>query len=45
MMRAPVSQTESTAALRRGDEHTVLSVDGRGNINSQAVAPPTPPGS
>ncbi len=39
---APVSQTESTAVLRRGDEHTVLSVDGRGNISSQAVRPDAP---
>ena len=41
---APVSQTGSTAVLRRGDEHTVLSVDGRGNITSQAVSPDTPGG-
>ena len=41
---APVSQTGSTAVLRRGDEQTVLSVDGRGNITSQAVSPDTPGG-
>lgn len=39
---APVSQTDSTAVLRRGDEHTVLSVDGRGNITSQPVGPAAP---
>ena len=39
---APVSQTGSTAVLRRGDEHTVLSVDGSGNISSQAVHPDAP---
>ena len=41
---APVSQTGSTAVLRRGDEHTVLSVDGSGNITSQAVRPDAPGG-
>ena len=40
---APVSQTDSTAVLRRGEEHTVLSVDGRGNISSQPVGPPARP--
>ncbi len=39
---APVSQTDSTAVLRRGDEHVVVSVDGRGNISSQPVAPAPP---
>jgi len=40
---APVNQTDTTAVLRRGDEHVVLTVDGRGNISSQPVAsaPPT----
>jgi hypothetical protein len=39
---APVSQTDTTAVLRRGDEHVVLAVDGQGNISSQPVglAPP-----
>jgi len=39
---APVNQTDSTAVLRRGDEHVVLSVDGRGNISSQPVGPAPP---
>ncbi len=39
---APVNQTDSTAVLRRGDEHVVLAVDGRGNISSQPVGPPPP---
>jgi hypothetical protein len=41
---APVNQTDTTAVLRRGDEHVVLTVDGRGNISSQPVAPAAPPG-
>ena len=41
---ASVRQTGSTAVLRRGDEHTVLSVDGSGNISSQAVHPDAPGG-
>ena len=39
---APVNQTDTTAVLRRGDEHVVLSVDGRGNISSQPVSPAPP---
>jgi hypothetical protein len=39
---APVSQTDTTAILRRGDEQVVLSVDGRGNISSQPVGAPPP---
>jgi hypothetical protein len=41
---APVNQTDTTAVLRRGDEHVVLTVDGRGNISSQPVAPAAPTG-
>lgn len=39
---APVNQTDSTAVLRRGDEHVVVTVDGRGNISSQPVTPAPP---
>ncbi len=41
---APVNQTDTTAVLRRGDEHIVLTVDGHGNISSQPVAPAPPTG-
>lgn len=41
---APVNQTDTTAVLRRGDEHVVLTVDGRGNIGSQPVAAGAPTG-
>jgi LPXTG-motif cell wall-anchored protein len=40
---APVSQTDTTAVLQRNGEHTVLTVDAQGNIDSQAVGP-APPG-
>jgi hypothetical protein len=41
---APVSQTDTTAVLRRGDEQVVLTVDGRGNISSQPVGSAAPTG-
>jgi hypothetical protein len=39
-----VSQTDTTAVLRRGDEQVVVTVDGRGNISSQPVGPAPPTG-
>jgi hypothetical protein len=39
---APVSQTDTTAVLRRGADHLVLAVDAHGNISSQAVDPTAP---
>ncbi len=39
---APESQTDTTAVLRRGAEHVVIAVDGRGNVSSQAVGAPGP---
>jgi hypothetical protein len=41
---APVSQTDTTAVLRRGADHLVLAVDAHGNISSQAVDPGAPGG-